>query len=163
MEIVTTTVEPQDELTTVGFSDPGAPTLTSSTILYWSGPIDNDIDGFTITYSTPDWWQPRVDSEGRSVIQPRMLPVPQSGVIIARSGGARSGTIPFGVLQNSDGSSARKRCRCIEKKRRKVLMEIRYIPLSESIRLPGQEGKKFVCKCSHLRRLVNPNDVNRFN
>lgn len=61
--------------------------------------------------------------------------------------------VPHGVLQNPDGTSAKKRCRCIEKKRRKVLKEIKYIPLAPSIHLDGVQ-RNFTCKCSHLRKLA---------
>lgn len=62
-------------------------------------------------------------------------------------------SVPFGVLHDSKGTSAKKRCRCIEKKRKKVVKVIKYIPLSPSIRLPGN-NRNFTCKCSHLRKVV---------
>lgn len=62
-------------------------------------------------------------------------------------------SIPFGVLTNTDGSSAKKRCRCIEKKRRKVVKEIKYIPLAPVVQMGGNP-RNFTCKCSHLRKVV---------
>lgn len=62
-------------------------------------------------------------------------------------------SIPFGVLNDSEGRSAKKRCRCIEKKRRKVVKVIKYIPLAPSIQFGGNKGN-FTCKCSHLRKVL---------
>lgn len=63
--------------------------------------------------------------------------------------------VPFGVLLPEDGGKPKKRCRCIEKKRRKVVKEIKYIPLSPSIQLDsGGHKRNFTCKCSHLRKVV---------
>lgn len=67
------------------------------------------------------------------------------------------GGLPIGVLQNADGSSARKRCRCIEKKHRKVVKEIKYIPLMPVVHLAGNHRKNFTCKCSHLRKIAKNN------
>lgn len=60
---------------------------------------------------------------------------------------------PFGVLQAPNGKSAKKRCRCIEKKQRKVVKEIKFIPLAPAIQFPG-EKRNFTCNCSHLRRVA---------
>lgn len=62
-------------------------------------------------------------------------------------------SVPLGVLQTVDGESAKKRCRCIEKKRRKVVKVIKYIPLSPLIQFGGNK-RNFTCKCSHLRKVV---------
>lgn len=68
--------------------------------------------------------------------------------------------VPFGVLLEDEPvvhkSAKKKRCRCIEKKRRKVVKEVKYIPLAPAIQLQGSDGHKrnFTCKCSHLRRVV---------
>lgn len=62
--------------------------------------------------------------------------------------------VPYGVLQDSNGTKIKKRCRCIEKKQRKVVKEIKYIPLSPAIHFDG-EKRNFTCKCSHLRKVVN--------
>lgn len=160
------------------------PAVESSTMI--DSNTESTSEGQTVnlfqTGPTPPWWHAPTDENGDVVgIQPRMLPMPREAIprvadpneitlrvatpreTVLREAMPRTNTIPFGVLQNTDGSSARRRCRCVEKKRRKVLMEIRYIPLNDSILLPGEEGKKFFCKCSHLRKLVSPNDVNRFN
>lgn len=62
-------------------------------------------------------------------------------------------TVPFGILNDSQENSVKKRCRCIEKKQRKVTKVIKYIPLAPStIQLPG-EKRNFTCKCSHLRKV----------
>lgn len=61
--------------------------------------------------------------------------------------------IPVGILRNSDGTSAKKRCRCIEKKRNKVVKEIKYIPLAPVINLNGSP-RNFTCNCSNLRKRV---------
>lgn len=64
--------------------------------------------------------------------------------------------IPFGVLLPDDGAKPKKRCRCIEKKRRKVVKVVKYIPLSPGIQLEtiGGHKRNFTCKCSHLRKIV---------
>ena len=61
--------------------------------------------------------------------------------------------VPFGVLQDADGKVMRRRCRCIEKKRRKVVKDIKYVPLVPVVNLAG-EKRNFTCKCSHLRRIA---------
>lgn len=63
--------------------------------------------------------------------------------------------VPFGVVLDEEQVVVKKRCRCIQKKQRKVVKEIKYIPLNPSIQL-AQLGRNrnFTCKCSHLRKLA---------
>lgn len=59
----------------------------------------------------------------------------------------------FGIIHDSEGKSTKKRCRCIEKKRGKVVLEVKYIPLSPAIQLGGSK-RNFTCKCSYLRKVI---------
>lgn len=63
--------------------------------------------------------------------------------------------VPFGVVLDEEKVSVKKRCRCIEKKRRKVLKEVKYIPLKPEVQLSvGGRKRNFTCKCSHLRKVI---------
>lgn len=70
-------------------------------------------------------------------------------------------TVNLGVLQKANGKSAKKRCRCIEKKQRKVVKEIKFIPLAPAIQFPGKRGN-FTCNCSHLRKIVKNTSTTKF-
>lgn len=50
-------------------------------------------------------------------------------------------------------SAKRKPCRCIEKRRRKVLKEITYIPMNPVVK-PIGDHKAFTCNCERMR-IVN--------
>lgn len=71
------------------------------------------------------------------------LPIPKKSI-----------EVPFGILRDSNGTKTKKRCRCIEKKHRNGVKEIKYIPLAPTIHLNG-ETRNFTCKCSHLRKVVS--------
>lgn len=58
-----------------------------------------------------------------------------------------------GVLLNSQGKKTKRRCRCIQKKQRRVLKEITYIPLQPVVQQQGKH-KGFTCNCSHLKKVT---------
>lgn len=139
-EAVTTTVITDQETTISNTEEDTTVTLVTLPPLppYWPGPNNSDMPtgtGFT-AYSI------NIDDEE---------PILRS--IVPHRARVDLKPLPIGVLRNPDGTSARKRCRCIEKKQRKVLKEIRYIPLAPVIQLDGQK-RNFTCKCSHLRKIA---------
>lgn len=101
-----------------------------------------EAEGLTFTTldlpESGDWRGPGFEPIGN--MQPRMMPIrPQSAIV------------GLGVLHDSQGQIVRKRCRCIEKKRNKVIKEVKYIPLAPAIQFEGNK-RNFTCKCSHLRK-----------